>query len=440
MTYLQMLKYLYTERPSGKVTLGLERIQELCRRLNNPQDCFRSAHVAGTNGKGSVTKFLSYLFIEHGLKTGSYFSPHLSIFKERILVNEQFVDEQTFVDAFEIVQSEAEKMDQLGINMSPSFFEFVTAMAFVIYRLKNVQATSIEVGLGGRYDATNVVLPSVSVIVTIDFDHMHILGDTLAKIAYEKAGIVKESVPTVCGETKEEPLEVIREVCRQKNSKIHVYGKDFSYEALELKLSQNLFNFHGLTDFKNLEISLNGEHQFLNASVALQAFLIFAQKEGIKVDEEKVRSALKKASIPGRFEVIAGKPTIIFDGAHNIGGAKVLKKSIQDYLKGQKLAAVIGMVDDKDKRAVLSHLAPLFERIYVTKPVSHRAVNVRETYEIAREFNKNVVFEPDPLKAFENLKSEGWETIIITGSLYLVGYLRDYIIDGQLEPEWELVR
>ncbi len=440
MNYLQMLDYLYTQRPSGKVTLGLERIQQLCERLGNPHEFFRSAHVTGTNGKGSVTRYLSHLFIEHGLNTGSYFSPHLSSFKERILVNEQFVDDQIMLEAFKMVQQEALQMDQLGPQMSPSFFEFTTAMAFLIYKMKNVEAASIEVGLGGRYDATNVLVPDVSVIVTVDYDHMNVLGNSLAEIAFEKAGIVKQGVPTVCGETKQEPLKVLEEVCKEKSSKLHLYTRDFWYDNTNLKLSENTFDFYGLENFKNLELSMNGRHQFLNASVALEAFLIFAEREGVSVDEAKVRKALKKAKMPGRFEVFAGKPCVIFDGAHNVGGARALKQAIEDYLSGQKLAAVIGIVDDKDKRAVLSFIAPLFERICITRPVSHRAVKPDETYEIAKEFNRNVSFELDPIKAFEDLKSEGWETIIITGSLYLVGYLRDYLLDGQLEPEWSIVR
>lgn len=440
MTYLQMLEYLYNERPSGKITLGLDRIKQLCEMLQNPQDSFHSAHVTGTNGKGSVTRFLSWLFIEHGLKTASYYSPHLSTFKERILVDEQFVPEQIILSAFDDVQKMALQMDKQGEQFKPSFFEFTTAMAFMIYKKMSVQAGSIEVGLGGRFDATNVLTPQVSVIVTVDYDHMHILGDTLEKIAFEKAGIIKHKVPVVCGERKKEPLSVIEKICELNKSDLHLIGRDFSYDNTSLSLSDNHFDFHGKRELKNLKISLNGEHQFLNASVALQAFLVFAERTNLKVDEMAIRRALEKAKMPGRFEVLDTKPRVIFDGAHNLPAARVLRKTIIDYLKNERLGAVIGIVDDKDKKGVLSQIAPLFDKIIVTRPFSHRAQNPQETFQIAKQFNNSVEFEIDPIVAYERLKQEGYETIIITGSLYLVGYLRDYITDGSLEPEWSIVR
>lgn len=440
MNYLEMLEYLYRERPSGKITLGLERISRLCEMLGNPQNSFRSVHITGTNGKGSVTKLLSNLMIEHGFQTGGYYSPHLSTFKERILVNERFVPDELYSECFKRVQKFARIMDEQGETNKPSFFEFTTAMAFCIFQRLNVRTAAIEVGLGGRFDATNVLKSDVAVIVTVDYDHMHILGDTLEKIAFEKAGIVKDSIPTVCGETKPGPVEVIKSVCRERHSELHLFGKDFTFENTEMKLNENRFDFEGLKNFRALELTLNGEHQFLNSAVALQAFLLFAERVGFEVKEDAVRSALKKTTHPGRFEVIEGKPRYIFDGAHNAPAAASLKKTIETYLKGEKLAGLVGVLDDKDKVGVLSRLAPLFERLMITRVVSHRSVKPEETYEIAKQFNRNVSFEPDPIKALETLKQEGWPTIIITGSLYLVGYIRDYVMDGKLEPEWSIVR
>lgn len=441
MTYLKMLEYLYKERPSGKITLGLDRIQKLCERLGNPQNVFKSAHIAGTNGKGSVTRFLSWLFIEHGLKTAAYYSPHLTSFKERILVDEKFITDETMLNAFHEVQQAAIELDKEGEQSKPSFFEFTTAMAFCVYRDMKTQAASIEVGLGGRFDATNVLTPEVSVIVTVGFDHMHILGNTLEKIAFEKAGIIKENIPVVCGETNEIPLNVINQVAHLKNCSVYLLGKDFYYDNEKLFLSNNTFDFHSdIIELKDLKISLNGAHQFLNASVALQAFLIFAQRNNIKIDELRIRSALSKTTMPGRFEVVGEKPKVIFDGAHNLSAALVLRKSIKDYLEDEKIAAVIGIVDDKDKKSILTQIAPMFDRIVVTRPFSHRAQNTQETFQITREINANTILESDPIKAYEILKSDGYETIIVTGSLYLVGYLRDYIMDGQLDPEWIIAR
>uniref|UniRef100_A0A832IA48 Dihydrofolate synthase/folylpolyglutamate synthase n=1 Tax=Pseudothermotoga hypogea TaxID=57487 RepID=A0A832IA48_9THEM len=438
MTYLEMLEYIYKERPSGKITLGLERIIELCELLGNPQHSFRSVHVTGTNGKGSVTKLLSNLMIEHGFQTGAYYSPHLSSFKERILVNEEFVPDELYLECFKEVQKFAKQMDQKGEAHKPSFFEFTTAMAFCIFQRTKVETGAIEVGLGGRFDATNVLKSDVAVIVTVGYDHMHILGDTLEKIAFEKAGIIKDSIPTVCGETKPGPVEVIKKVCEEKRSELHLLSRDFIYENMQMKLNENRFDFKGLKNFEGLELTLNGEHQFLNASVALQTFLLFADRMGFEVKEEAVRRALKKTTHPGRFEVVGEKPRYIFDGAHNAPAAASLKRAVNTYLQGERLAGLVGILDDKDKVGVLSQIAPLFERLMITRPVSHRATNPQETYEIARRYNDNVSFEPDPVKALETLKEEGWSTIIITGSLYLVGYVRDYVLDGKLEPEWAI--
>lgn len=439
MNYLQMLEYIYRERPSGKITLGLERIAKLCELLGNPQDSFRSVHVTGTNGKGSVTKLLSNLMIEHGFQTGGYYSPHLSSFKERILVNERFVPDELYLECFEEVQKFARQMDELGETNKPSFFEFTTAMAFCIFRRMNVETGAIEVGLGGRYDATNVIKSDVAIIVTVDYDHMHILGDTLEKIAFEKAGIVKDSIPTVCGETKAEPVQVIKKICEERKCDLHIIGRDFTFDNTEMKLNENRFDFKGLKNFEGLELMLNGEHQFLNAAVALQAFLLFAKRVGFEVKEDAVRRALKKTTHPGRFEVIDRDRRYIFDGAHNAPAAATLKKTVETYLQGEKLAGLVGILEDKDKIGILSQIAPLFERLMITRPISHRAVNPQETHEIAKQYNKNVSFEPDPIEALETLKREGWPTIIITGSLYLVGYVRDYVLDGELEPEWAIV-
>ncbi|MBC7123093.1 MAG: bifunctional folylpolyglutamate synthase/dihydrofolate synthase, partial [Pseudothermotoga sp.] len=242
MTYLEMLEYIYKERPSGKITLGLERIIELCELLGNPQHSFRSVHVTGTNGKGSVTKLLSNLMIEHGFQTGAYYSPHLSSFKERILVNEEFVPDELYLECFKEVQKFAKQMDQKGEAHKPSFFEFTTAMAFCIFQRTKVETGAIEVGLGGRFDATNVLKSDVAVIVTVGYDHMHILGDTLEKIAFEKAGIIKDSIPTVCGETKPGPVEVIKKVCEEKRSELHLLSRDFIYENMQMKLNENRFD------------------------------------------------------------------------------------------------------------------------------------------------------------------------------------------------------
>lgn len=440
MTYLEMLSYLYNERPSGKVTLGLERIKELLQRVESPERGMKLVHIAGTNGKGSTTKMIHAMQSEHGLRAAGFFSPHLSTFRERIVVNGNFVDNEVLLEAFRIVNSEALKMDAQGESAKPSFFEFVTAMAFVVFRRMKAQVGAIEVGLGGRFDATNAISPVVSTIATVDYDHMKILGSTLEKIAFEKCGIIKPRVPVVCGESKPEALRVIRKTAQSNESPLFCYGSEFFADNANLRLGNNEFDFFGLKEFRSLRLSLNGVHQIVNASVALQAFLVFAEEIGLEVDESAIRRALKNVKMPGRFEVICETPLVVVDGAHNREGAMALKKCINTYLSGRDLTVVIGILDDKDKEAILSTIAPLASNVVVTKPKSHRAVKIEETYEIARKYNRYSEMVDDPIQAYKRAVGQSSDIILITGSLYLVGYLRDYIVHGTVNPEWSLVR
>jgi len=440
MTYLEMLSYLYNERPSGKVTLGLERIRELLRRLESPERGMKLVHIAGTNGKGSTTKMIHVMQSEHGLRTAGFFSPHLSTFRERIIVNGNFVGNEVLLEAFRIVNSEALKMDAQGENTKPSFFEFVTAMAFVVFHQMKTQAGAIEVGLGGRFDATNTISPVVSTITTIDYDHTKILGNTLEKIAFEKCGIVKPKTPVVCGESKSEALQIVRKTAQSNESPLFCYGSEFFADNVKLELGNNEFDFFGLKEFRSLRLSLNGVHQIVNASTALQAFLVFAEEIGLEVDENAIRRALKNVVMPGRFEVICETPLVVIDGAHNKEGAVALEKCINTYLSGRDLTVVIGILDDKDKEAILSRIAPLASNVVVTRPKSHRAIEIEETYEIARKYSRHSEMVDDPIQAYKRAVDLSSDVVLITGSLYLVGYLRDYIAHGTVNPEWSLVR
>lgn len=433
MNFIEALKYLYFNRPYGKIKLGLYRIEELLKRLNNPEKSFKSVHITGSNGKGSVTTFTHFLMKEHNYKTGGYISPHLSSILERFPINGQMVSKERFLESFIKVKNEAEKMDKKGIDYSPSFFEFATALAFQIDKDEEVDAASVEVGLGGRYDATNVIKPEVSSIVTVSLEHTKILGDTIEKIAYEKAGIIKENSPVVIGNVIEPAKRVIYEIANQKNSKVYELKKDFDFEIVDFKFNQNIINYYGDNTIKNIEIKLNGAHQPINAAIAIKIFELFNGK----LDEKSLKKAFKNAFIPGRFEMFNG---FLLDGSHNPQAAEKFVENLNIYFKDKSKVGIIGILDDKDKKQILSKICPLLDEVIITVPPSHRATNSIETFEIAKKYSKRVGFIENPIEAVEKVKNIDADLKIVAGSFYLVGYIRDYLDKGYLNEEWEIMR
>jgi len=433
MEFIEALRYLYFNRPYGKIKLGLYRIEELLKRLNNPEKTFKSVHITGSNGKGSVTTFTHFLMKEHNSKTGGYISPHLSTILERFPINGKLVSKERFLNSFKKVKKEAENMDKKGSDFSPSFFEFATALAFQIGKDENVDSAAVEVGLGGRFDATNVIQPVVSSIVTVSLEHTKILGDTIEKIAYEKAGIIKKETPVVIGNVPEPAKNVIYEIAIQKNAKIYELYKDFDFEIVDLKFNKNIINYYGENTYKNVEIKLNGIHQPINAAIALKIFEIFNKK----LDENNLKIAFKNAFIPGRFEMFKG---FLLEGSHNPQATEKFVENLNIYFKDKSKIGIIGILDDKDKELILSKICPLLDEVIITTPPSHRATNSLETFEIAKKYSKNVIFINDPIEALEKIRNIEVDLKIVAGSFYLVGYVRDYLDKGKVSDEWEIMR
>ncbi|MCD6551501.1 folylpolyglutamate synthase/dihydrofolate synthase family protein [Thermotoga sp.] len=431
MRYLDMLRYLYHKRPMGKIKPGLERISLLLSLLGNPHLKYQTVHVGGTNGKGSVTNMISNVLIAQGYKVGSYYSPHLSTFRERIRLNEEYISEEEVENIYQQMKSILKRLDGDEV-FSPSFFEVVTAMAFLYFAEKEVDVAVVEVGLGGRLDATNVVSPLCSVIVTVDRDHEKILGTTIEQIAWEKSGIIKNGVPVVTGEEKREALKVIEEVARKKRAKVYILGRDFNVEVESLKLFENKFNYRGSRTLKNLVLAMNGHHQMMNAGVALKAL----ETTGLSVDEMAIREGLKKARNPGRFEVIEknGK-RFVLDGAHNPHGAKILVKSLKLYFK-EPLNLIIGILDDKDRGGILKEYRGVFERIVLTRVPSLRMKDFEGFVRLAKKILGSIEVIEDPLEALEIADEKS--VTVVSGSLFLVGYVREYLETGKIGEEWYL--
>ncbi len=391
MTYNESLEYINSLLRFG-VRPGLERISELCERLGNPQNKLKFIHVAGTNGKGSVCAYLASVFERAGYKTAMYTSPYVTDFRERFQINSNLISKDDLCAYTEIVKSAAEKMED-----TPTEFEFITALAFLYFAKKNCDIVVLEVGLGGRWDATNIVTPLCSVITSIGLDHTAILGDTLAKIAGEKAGIIKNGVPTICPSYLDESaLSVIKQVANEKNSPFYICENKFS-----------------------LPLKIKGKMQPFNASLCALA----VEKCGLSVSLDDIEKGIMEATIPARCEFLS--ENLLLDGGHNPQAVEVLTDCIKQNLKTP--TALIGMMGDKDVESAVSKIAPLCKRI-ITVPVSNpRAISPKELCDIAKKYCDDVICCESTSQGVDLLMSEQGDKIAC-GSFYLAGEIRDALI------------
>ncbi len=432
MTFKEAVDFLYVKRGETKIKLGLERITQLCELIGNPQNTFKSVHITGTNGKGSVTKALTDIFIGQGYTVGIYTSPHLMSVRERIRVNNRNISENDFVRILEEMLPSIEEMDAMPGNMSPSFFEIMTAMAFKYFAEKKVRFGMIEVGMGGRFDATNVLNSDVSVITTIQRDHMKILGETPEEIAFEKAGIIKNNNYVVLGDISESSKGVIlRKAASVQSAKVFQFNKDYRFENPRYTLNWNTMDYYGLGfNLKDLSYKANGTYQPHNITVALAAAECLAQKNSISLNEEKLRASMKQFYWEGRFEILEYKgKKIVLEGAHNEDGAKVFAKTVGIYMPLNRKVAMIGILNDKDYLHMADYLSKLFEKTIITRVPSERSNDPKDVYDTFKNLGtKNISFENDFEIAFEKLLSESADYYFISGSLYLVGAIRALIM------------
>lgn len=432
----EVVEKLYGKKAGNiKIKLGLKRIETLCEYLGNPQNNFKTIHVAGTNGKGSVTKALSDIFIKEGYKVGTFISPHLVHINERIRINGINIPDEDFVRVYSEVLPYIERMESLGEDMSPSFFEIITAMAFKYFSDENVSIGVIEVGLGGRLDSTNVIQSDVDVISTIQYDHMKILGDTLEDIAFEKAGIIKEGASVILGDIPESPKDIIiRKAHTARAKEIFEFGKEFEFENPRFSINWNMIDYKGIFgDYKDLIFKSNGAYQPHNISLAVAAAEIFLKRYNKSLDENKLRETLKKFRWEGRFEITeqSGKK-LILEGAHNPDGVKMLRKTLDLYMPTAKKAALIGILDDKDFTDMVKDLSLMFDDIIITSIPNNRSVNPEKVFEeLLKVKPTNVTFIKDTKEAYKKLLTKNADYYFVTGSLYLVGEIRSYFGDNR---------
>lgn len=438
------------ERSSGvpylERQLKLDRMRQLVTALGSPDAAAPIIHIAGTKGKGSTSAMLAAMLTAAGYKTGVYSSPHLERLEERFAIDGQPISSEQLAEVVACVRPVVEDFDQRGGEATNSphdgsltFFDIATAIALVHFAQQECGAVVLEVGLGGRLDSTNICLPAVSVITSISLDHTRQLGNTLAAIAAEKAGIVKPGVPVVSGVTETEPREVIASIARERSCRLVQRGRDFRFNYQPSGTESGTFDYHSdTTELSGVMLALAGEHQAANAAVAL-AVVDELNQQGWNIDPAACRSGLQNVHLPGRIEIVSGKPLVVLDTAHNAASAAALATTLAARTALPR-TLVVACSTDKDVAAIAEALAPVFQRIVVTEYLDNPRAMPRE--QLAETFRRalnsssgggtqpqlEIVDTPRQAwqRALEITPSEG--TLCVAGSFYLTAELRGVVL------------
>ena len=418
------------------IKLGLENIARLCEGLGHPERSFTSLHVAGTNGKGSVTAMVHAALHASGLRTARYTSPHLADITERFVIGDAPVDTPTFDAVARDVLDLADRLAASGaLRVSPTFFEATTAIAFELFRRAGTEVAVIEVGLGGRFDATNVITPVAGAITTIGFDHQQHLGHSLAEIAFEKAGIIKAGTPVVAGWLPDEAMDVVRQVARERDATLLEAARDTAIEASMVGGAAYLTLATPTGRYGPLTLALRGEHQIRNAAVAVR-LLETAGHAGIAVSHQAIVHGLTKATWPARLEALRLRDggLVILDAAHNAEGAAALA----DYLgrwHPERPALVVGVMRDKDTAAIIEPLLPRVSTIVATEAPTPRALPAAElearlwtaVQRLPAGSRPEISREDDPLTAVNRALASN-PVVVVAGSIFLVGPVRERLM------------
>lgn len=428
MNYDEALSYIHSTYKFGS-KLGLENISYLLNLLGNPQKDLKCIHVAGTNGKGSTCTMLSYILKDAGFKTGLFTSPYLEDFRERIQLDNELMEKDDLINAVSVVKAAITIMVNEGKN-HPTEFEIVTAIAFYYFNIKQVDFVVLEVGMGGRLDATNVIKkPEVVVITSISKDHSDYLGDTVEKIAYEKASIIKKGCQVVVYPQKGSVYNVIREMAFNNISRIHLVDKahieilEFSPDGQRLKYLNPETN----TGIEKFDLSLIGAHQSINSLVVLKTVEILIKK-GYNISNGNILNGMKKVKFMGRMEILSKNPMLIIDGAHNPDGIATLSSNIRDYFSGYDVHIFFGMLADKDISSSIKMLMPYCKSVVTLTPNNPRAQKADDTAKMFRKLSDIDVVACDSIDESTKYIKRGKKDVnIYCGSLYMIGDARKAI-------------
>ena len=429
MTYEEAMKYISSVGRFGS-NYGLKRTFRLLELLGNPDKKLKLIHVAGTNGKGSTTAMITKVLRGMGYKVGMYTSPYIEEFEERIQINGENIPKEKFVSLLVEVKEAVEKVIEEGYD-HPTEFEILTALMFLYFYREKVDYGVVEVGLGGTLDSTNVLTPIVSVITSISYDHMNILGDTIEEIAKQKAGIIKDNVPVVVYPAEKNVQDVIVKKAEVMNSKIRLVQKN-SVKLLYIN-RDDIYQEIQVSTMKNeykVKLPLLGAHQMINLAVALNTIEVIFEGHNEKINVELVEKALEDVEWKGRLEVLNKKPLIVIDGAHNIDGIKSLSYNVKKYFKYKRIILLLGILADKQVDEMIEEITPLAEQVYALTPHSDRAQLNQELKEKIVKYNKNVTavedYEEAAIKAISEADED--DLILISGSLYMIGDMRKILV------------
>lgn len=405
--------------------------------LGHPHRRLKFIHVAGTNGKGSTCAYLTRVLVNCGYDVGTFTSPFIERYSNRIQLNGQDIDDESLLKLANIVKPYTDQMaaSELG---APTMFEVSTALAILYFaRIAYPDFVVWETGLGGRLDSTNIVTPIVSVITNVGHDHMEILGHSLAEIASEKAGIIKAGVPVVTTVEQPEALEVIEREAAGKRSSLYVMGRQFSFEPVSSELDRQVLNFNGqFRTIPSVAISLNGPHQFKNATLALMTLEVLRQYYAVIVDDDVLLEGMSSTAWPGRLEMVQQEPRILLDGAHNPEGAATLAESLQTVYEYKRLHLMMGMMPTKSHSDYLRHILPLVDTLIVTEPNFFKKMDADTLADLARHVAEeigrpvSIEVEKDYREALRKLtdRTNPDDLAVVSGTLYLISDVRSWIL------------
>jgi len=397
--------------------LDLKRMEKAIELLGHPEKEFKSIHVGGTNGKGSTSTYLKKILSHAGFKVGIYTSPYVVKFNERIGINDEYISDDDLVYYANVLYPLTEKM--LEEDETVTFFEVLTLMSFLYFRDKEVDYAIIEVGLGGLLDATNVIIPEISVITNISYDHMKQLGDTLESIALNKLGIVKDNVPLVTAIENVNLFPLFAEVTAKHNSRLKIINFDMVTDVSVKEVTK--FRYHE----NEYVLNLTGYHQVKNACLAIETIRLLRILNNIKINEEDIYEGLKQAAWPGRFEFFG--PNIVIDGAHNIGGIQALVKSAKEVFKGKYIKCLFSVMRDKEHKKMIEELDNFCDELYFTEFEYQRRADAEELFLESTHYHKS--FHKDYKDIFYKLLDlKDNEVLIITGSLYFISEIRKLLV------------
>jgi len=421
------LNFLFSSQKLGTI-LGLERVEFLLKKLGNPQNSFKSIHIAGTNGKGSVAGTLNQLLQEYGFKTGLYTSPHLKKFNERIKLNSIEISDKELVFGIKKIKKIIERKQKKDVSFMPTFFEFTVALAYDFFARKKVDFAVIETGLGGRLDATNVLNPKVSVITNVSLEHTEYLGDTVEKIAIEKAEIIKPNSIAVTAEKNLSVLKILKQKALKEKTELFEVRKLSKIKNYSFSLEKQKFDLvlEG-TKLNGIELALLGKFQLINTATALLAF----KKLKIGFDKTKIKKALKKVSVAGRFQILKRKPLVVFDAGHNPACFKEIKETVLLMKKKklfQNLILLIGLSSDKDAEKISEIIFPLADKIVISR-ARFRGMEIKKLAFFADRFKTPFIGFHDSQEGFDfALQDTGKkDLLLVIGSIFFL---------GEIEPEF----